>query len=497
MDKDGLCLNTRKEIADWITNHFGNIAITVQPNIDRKMINLIPTCINDCDNNMLCSMPTEIEIKNVLFAMEPDKIPGLDGFPPTFFQQNWSIVGNELIHMIQNFFRTGFLAKELNTSFISLIPKTINPNTPAEFRPIALSNTTYKIVAKLMANRMKGLLDKIISPYRSAFIPGRQVTDNITITHEIIHKMRKSRGKWFDGLKNDMSKAFDKFEWNFLMEIMKKLGFSETWCNMVFQCISTTSLSVLLNGSPTEFFKPTRGLRQGDPLSPYLFLFCMEAMSRTILNAEENGDLKGIKISRYAPSVSHLLFADDCIIFCKADLKTCHKLVSLFKDFGTNSGQLVNLSKSGVFFSPKTNPDKIRRVKEILGVNSIPLNDRYLGSSLFTNISKVKIFEPLIKNMTKRLKGWNGQNVNSAGRTVMVKNVRSSLAVYQMNCFKIPKKMNYFKIPKKISKTLYNLQRDYWWGKDENGKNTNGKKGIYLKAWESMCKSLEDGGLGI
>lgn len=331
-DSEGNWLNSRQEIAACITGHFRSIATTVKPIIDKKMIDQIPNCITDNENGELCSIPTEGEIKKVLFSMEPDKSPGPDGFLPIFFQLNWETIGKDLVCLVQTFFINGFLAKELNTSFISLIPKTLNPTTATEFRPIALSNTSYKVISKLMANRMKGLLHKMISPFQSAFIPGRQISDNITIAHEIIHKMRKTRSKkGLMGIKIDMSKAFDRVEWDFLMEIMRKLGFSDKWCQLVYQCISSTSFSVLLNGSPTEFYKPTRGLRQGDPLSPYLFLICIESLSRTILKAESMGQIKGIKISRHAPPVSHLLFADDCIIFGKANAQTCHNLVKLLE----------------------------------------------------------------------------------------------------------------------------------------------------------------------
>lgn len=113
--------------------------------------------------------------------MEPDKSPGSDGFPPNFFQQNWEIVGNDPTKMIQTFFETGHISKEMNASFISLIPKTLNPTSPVEFSPIVLSNTSYKVISKLMAGRIKSLLGKIIFPYQSAFILGRQIAENITL----------------------------------------------------------------------------------------------------------------------------------------------------------------------------------------------------------------------------------------------------------------------------------------------------------------------------
>lgn len=187
---ENVWLNSKEEIVECITQHFLKIATSVDPEIDQNIINLIHTSVTQNDNEMLCGIPSEIEIKKILFSMEPDKSPGPDGFPPNFFQQSWEIVGTDLTIMIQTFFKTGHISKEMNASFISLIHKTLSPTSPVEFRPIVLANTNYKVISKLMAGRMKGLLGKIISPYHSAFVPGRQIAENITLAHEIIHKMK-------------------------------------------------------------------------------------------------------------------------------------------------------------------------------------------------------------------------------------------------------------------------------------------------------------------
>lgn len=234
------------------------------------------------------------------------------------------------------------------------------------------------------------------------------------------------------------------------------MGFSKVWCNLILQCISTTNLSITMNGYPCGFFKPTRGLRQGDPLSPYLFLFCMESLSRTITHAENPNLLRGHRINNHAPSITHLLFADDCLLFCEASTHASNNLVKLFSDFGKASGQLINLSKSGVFFSAHTDPDIMNAIQSGLNVQSIPLSDKYLGSPLFTNRSKIKCFEPMVENMKSRILGWQQKTITIPGKTVMIKTVTSSMSIYQMSCFKLPKK---------ICKDINKIQRDFWWGK--------------------------------
>ncbi|XP_026435838.1 uncharacterized protein LOC113333628 [Papaver somniferum] len=172
--------------------------------------------------------------------------------------------------------------------------------------------------------------------------------------------MRSKRGIKGDRgsmrIKIDMAKAFDRFDWNFLHIILINIGFNNDWCKKIMQCISTIFAAVLINGSPDTFFNPSRGLRQGDPLSLYLFLFCMEALSGTLIHAEELGSISGIKICKDAPSINHLLFADDCMVFCKANKAEARNLKDILNIFGDTSGQLINFNNYRDFFSKNTDP---------------------------------------------------------------------------------------------------------------------------------------------
>jgi hypothetical protein len=193
---------------------------------------------------------------------------------------------------VQNFFRSGFLLKELNHTHLALIPKIENPSKVSHFRPISLSNFAYKIISKILANRLKPLLKKIISPHQSAFLQGRSIHDNSILAHELFHSMKKKRGRGgLMALKLDMEKAFDRLEWSFLAKVFSCLGFSAHWIQLIQQCISTVSFSLLLNGSPFGKFFPGRGIRQGDPLSPFLFILGMEALSRLFIKEEQLGNL--------------------------------------------------------------------------------------------------------------------------------------------------------------------------------------------------------------
>jgi hypothetical protein len=225
--------------------------------------------------------------------------------------------------MVHAFFHSGFLLKSLNYSFITLIPKTPTPEIVSQFRPISLCNVTYKIISKILVNRLKPIMDSLVTPYQNAFIQGRQITDNIILAQEVFEYMkRKHKGKWgYGALKLDMNKAYDRLSWNFLKAVMLTMGFSSKWISWVNQCVSTVSYSLLINGSPTNPIHPSRGIRQGDPLSPYLFLLCANVLSCALLKQEQIGNLKGLKIGRVAHPLSHLLFADDSFLFFKIDNK--------------------------------------------------------------------------------------------------------------------------------------------------------------------------------
>ncbi|XP_026384551.1 uncharacterized protein LOC113280112 [Papaver somniferum] len=284
------------------------------------------------------------------------------------------------------------------------------------------------------------------------------------------------------GIKIDMSKAFDRVDWKFLHTIMTKIVFDSEWCKKIMQYISTTSSVVLINGSPDKFFNPSRGLRQGDPLSPYLFIFCMEALSRTLSHAEDLGIISGVKICKNAPSINHLLFADDCMVFCKENPTEAKNLKDILNIFGDTSGQLINFSKSGIFFSKDTDPALMPHICNLLGVQALPLNDKYLGSLLFTHRRKIQYFKPGADKMKRNLSSWKNSPLNPAGREVIIKFVTSTASIYQMNCFRIPKQ---------TFQDMNNLQRDFFWGK-----NLEHHTGFYPKAWTAICKPKDLGGLG-
>uniref|UniRef100_A0A8I6X233 Reverse transcriptase domain-containing protein n=1 Tax=Hordeum vulgare subsp. vulgare TaxID=112509 RepID=A0A8I6X233_HORVV len=242
---------------------------------------------------------SEKEISDALFQIGPLKAPGPDGFPARFFQRNWDIMKKDVIEAIQGFFENGNLPEGINDTSIVLIPKGKNPKSLKDFRPISLCNVIYKVISKCLVNRLRPLLGELISETQSAFIPGRIITDNAIIAFECFHKIQHSKNPrdTHCAYKLDLAKAYDRVEWVFLEEAMQKMGFHARWISWIMKCVTSVRFSVMLNGELLEQFLPTRGLRQGDPLSPYLFLLVADGLA-TIFNREvQSGSISPIKVA--------------------------------------------------------------------------------------------------------------------------------------------------------------------------------------------------------
>lgn len=221
-----------------------------------------------------------------------------------------------------------------------------------------------------MSNRLQRILPSIISEEQSAFVPGRNITDNVLIAFELLHYMkRKNNGQEGEvALKLDISKAYDRVSWNYLRKRMIMMSFSEIWIRWIMLCVTTVSYSISFQGSTIGPIIPRRGLRQGDALSPYLFLICVEGLSLALKSYAANGGIKGCCIGQSAPSVTHLLFADDSFLFFKATSAESRSIKEILNSYEVFSGQAVNYQKSAVFFSANVHRDKQREIKQLLGV---------------------------------------------------------------------------------------------------------------------------------
>jgi len=304
---------------------------------------------------------TDDEVKTALFQMHPTKAPGPDGMNTLFFQYYWHIVGSDVSRAVIDYLNSRTMLSSTNLTHITLLPKRKNPDSMSHFRPISLRNVIFKIISKVLANKMKKIMGTIISDCQSAFVPERVIADNILISFKILHYMKtKRRGnKSHMAIKLDMSKAYDRVEWDYLKALMLQLGFHPLWVDLVMVGITSVSYSVLMNGVASSYILPSRGFRQGDPLSPYLFLLCSEGFIALIQKVAQANCLHGVRISRGAPMITHLLFADDRLLFCNASIEECQIIKEILYIYEKASRQKVNCDKTSIFFSKNTSMERM------------------------------------------------------------------------------------------------------------------------------------------
>ncbi|KAK2378521.1 hypothetical protein QL285_066416 [Trifolium repens] len=430
----------------------------------------------------LTKQVTKEEVLRALNQMHPFKSPGPDGFQGVFFRQYWHIIGDDIYTLINQAFNTGSFDSSLAETLLVLIPKVDCPKNFREFRPISLCNTVYKLITKVLVNRLRPMLDSIIGPFQSSFLPGRGTCDNAIVLQEIIHSMHKSKKKKGDvAYKIDLEKAYDNVNWSYLKNCLLDFGFPAITIKLIMHCVTSSSLSLIWNGKRQPNFSPTRGLRQGDPLSPYLFVICMEKLSLAISESVRNNNWKPVQVSKNGPCFSHLFFADDVLLFSKATCTQGRLMADIFNKFSNVSGLKISCSKSRALFSNGVSRRKIRKITSLSSIRSTNSLNNYLGFPMLSGRVKKEDFNFILDKVNARLASWKNRLLNKPGRLALATSVLNSIPTYYMQISWLPAG---------ICSQIDKMTRKFIWQGTSN-------KGIHLVGWHHITKAKKDGGLGV
>jgi hypothetical protein len=303
----------RDGLKGFIANEYKNLFLSHVGLRLEEVLSYVHSRVTPEMNIDLTRVYTEDEVWAALQAIRDLKAPSSDGVPSIFYNKFLPLLGDKVKAEVLVVLNGGQLPENWNETVIVLIPKVKNPEKLKDLRPISLCNVLYKLVSKVLANRLKNILPGIIAPSQSAFVPGKLITHNVVLAYELTHYMQNKQGGHLgvETFKLDMSKAYDRVEWPFLQGMMRRLGFAESSVKLIMMCVTTVSYKISVNGHYEERILPTRGLRQGDPLLPYLFILCAEGFSSLMENAEREGHIEGVKVCGPAPRISHMFFVDD------------------------------------------------------------------------------------------------------------------------------------------------------------------------------------------
>ncbi|KAJ9687808.1 hypothetical protein PVL29_013851 [Vitis rotundifolia] len=371
---------------------------------------------------------TEEEIYKAIFQMDRDKAPGPDGFTIAVFQDCWDVIKADLVRVFDEFHRSGIINQSTNASFIVLLPKKSMAKKISDYRPISLITSLYKIIAKVLAGRLRGIL------------------------HETIHSTQG---------------AFKK-------------GFSPRWRKWMRGCLSSVSFAVLVNGNAKGWVKASRGLRQGDPLSPFLFTLVADVLSRMLLRAEERNALEGFRVGRNRTRVSHLQFADDTIFFSSTREEDLLTLKNILPVFGHIYGLKVNLDKSNIY-GMNIGQNHLHRLAELLDCKASGWPILYLGLPLGGNPKSGGFWDPVIERISSRLDGWQKAYLSFGGRITLIQSCLTHMPCYFLSLFKIPVS---------VAARIERMQRDFLWSGVGEGKRD------HLVSWNVVCNPKSKGGLG-
>ncbi|XP_075095490.1 uncharacterized protein LOC142173745 [Nicotiana tabacum] len=369
--------------------------------------------------------------KAAVFEISRESASGPDGFTGLFYQTCRDVIGADIHNMVLHFYGGAALPKSITHTNLVLLPKKPRVETFSDLRPISLSNFINKVLSRVLHDRLEIFLPSLIAPNQSGFVKGRSIFENILLTQEIVTDIRLKGKPANVVIKLDMAKAYDRVSWKYLLYVLRKMGFSEHFINMVWNLMSNNWYSVLVNGQSSGFFKSTRGVKQGDPLSPALFILSTEVLSRSLNKLFEDKSFVGFGMPKWSDSLNHLAYADDTIIFASADPPSLSKIMAVLGNYEKISGQMINKDKSSYYMYSKVANGLFQAVGAITGFARGKFPFTYLGCPIFYTRRRKDYYEELIKKVKAKLHSWKGKLLSFGEKATLISSVlQTSWGIY-------------------------------------------------------------------
>ncbi|XP_019240115.1 PREDICTED: uncharacterized protein LOC109220106 [Nicotiana attenuata] len=443
---------------------------------DFSILNYVPTMVTSEQNEGLMALPTAQEVKKAVMGLNGESAGGPDGFTGAFYHKCWDIIEDDVVNMVKSFFCGQQLPRSVTHTNLVLLPKKKEVQTFADMRPISLSNFVNKIFSRVIHERLVEMLPNLISEEQAGFVKGRSIVENVLLTQEIITDIRlRTKAGPNVVIKLDMAKAYDRLSWLFLTKMLRQLGFSEAFIGMIFDLVGNNWYSILINGQPKGFFKSSRGVKQGDPLSPTLFILAAEALSRGLNSLHSNLYFCGFGLPKWSPKINHLSYADDTIIFSSSDDTSLRLVMEILHAYEAASGQLVNKAKSAIYMHHLTDSTVVSKV----GKQEFPLT--YLGCPIFYARRRMDYYEGLITKVMDKLQSWKGKLLSVGGRAVLISNVLQSMPVHLLSEVNPP---NY------VINRLHKIFARFFWSSNVGGSSR------HWASWSNLYMPYEEGGIG-
>uniref|UniRef100_A0A803P4Q5 Reverse transcriptase domain-containing protein n=1 Tax=Cannabis sativa TaxID=3483 RepID=A0A803P4Q5_CANSA len=429
-NEQGVVIDNFYEVVDHYIGHFQlYMGTESRPTASLKTGCMeMGNCLNLEQQLSLIRPFTKKEIRKAFFTISDVKSPGPDCYGAGFFKKMWPELGSDFTHAVEIFFTTGSMPQEFHATMLTLILKTENPTKAVDYRPIACCTTIYKCVSKLICMRLPQVLPLIVNQNQGAFVQGRSIAHNVIILQDILKNYKRKNISPRCTLKVDISKAYDTVSWEFLEALLNTYKMPSRFIKWIMSCMRATTYSIMMNGRVQGSFKGKKGLRQGDPLSPLLFVLIMKYLTRRLIMVANQSKFKYNPMCKSLKIIS-LYFAADLMLFSKGSLSSLQVIKSVLNEFEAASGLAINANKSQLYFGGVKAEEKQAMLREMNLLEGVyPL--KYLGVPLRPTKWKAEDCGVIIKKIKQRLHTWATRHLSFAGFKDGVKWNQAILAKY-------------------------------------------------------------------